>query len=52
MMPEQRSKNFEKVKRYYDNSLWKIKRVRMQFLDGLHQKNLNLLLVIHMKKDS
>jgi hypothetical protein len=28
MMPEQRSKNFEKVKRYYDNSLWKIKRVR------------------------
>lgn len=23
MMPEQRSKNFEKVKRYYDNGLWK-----------------------------
>lgn len=28
MMPEQRSKNFEKVKRYCDNGLWKIKRVR------------------------
>ena len=27
-MPEQRSKNFEKVKKYYDNGLWKIKRVR------------------------
>ena len=27
-MPEKRSKNFEKVKRYYDNGLWKIKRVR------------------------
>lgn len=25
---EQRSKNFEKVKEYYDNGLWKIKRVR------------------------
>ena len=27
-MPENRSKNFEKVKKYYDNGLWKIKRVR------------------------
>ncbi len=25
---EQRSKNFEKVKEYYDNGLWKTKRVK------------------------
>lgn len=51
-MPEQRSKNFEKVKNITTMVFGKSKECVMQFLDGLHQKNLNLLLASHIWKNN
>lgn len=51
-MPEKRSKNFEKVKRYYDNGLWKTKECDDAVPRWLPQKSLSSLLEKHTWKNS